>query len=443
MTTGQSIGVTTAAPAGRSESTQRQEIGVEPEVVIQAAVAVRGHAVSIGWEGLGARFARYFTAATLSFYGDWLSTVALVVLVYRLSGPAAPAGYMVARVLPRLLSSAVGGDLADRFRPQHLIALTSLVQGLATVSIVPAARLHMVWAVYGAVVVAQFAGGLGRPAVGALVPRIAPPQKLQRANSLCGLSQASSVAVGPALAAPLLALSGVDLLLVLDAITFFVAALLIGTLRTDAPATAEEITVPHRGALAGLRVVWYDAGLRAIATSWLANTIAITTASSVLVLIASSFGSADKVGYLYAAVGGGAVLIGPLVLRLRPRQLSRDLVLAIAVVEVVALALLTIHGSIWAALVPLGISGTAGMVWQTWGATDMQSRAHRSVLGRVNAVAVTAGSLGMLLGAVLALVLVPLVGWQHTLFISCCVALLVLVAGTVAGPQTTVFTARD
>ena len=162
MTLGQ---VPATLPADSAAPIQVQ--GVEPEVVIaQASVAVRGKPIATGWEGLGSRFVRYFAAVTISAYGDWLTTVALVVLLYRLSGPAAPAGYMVARVLPRLLTGMAGGALADRLRPQRLIASCAVVQGASTAAIIPSARAGMVWAVYGAVVVAQLAGGLARPALG-------------------------------------------------------------------------------------------------------------------------------------------------------------------------------------------------------------------------------------------------------------------------------------
>jgi MFS family permease len=407
---------------------------VEPEaVIVQAAVAVRGHAVELGWEGLGGRFGRYLTAATLSFYGDWLTTVALVVLLYRLSGPAAPAGYMVARVLPRLVSGGPGGGLADRFQPHRVVAVCSTVQGLTTLAIIPAARIGAVWAVYGAVVVAQFAGGLAKPALGALVPRVAPPQRLQRANALYSLGFSSSIAVGPALAAPLLSATGPEALLLIDAVTFGIAAVLMLTLSSGRPATAVRPT--RRGIVLGFRAVWEDPGLRALAASWLASAISVTAASSVLVLIAHTFGDAALVGYLYAAVGAGAVLMGFVVLRWRPPYVGRDVIVGVAVVEVLCLALVTLHGPFWAAVVPLALNGAGGVMWQTWGATDMQLRSHPAFLGRVNAVILTSSSLGMLVGALLALALVPTMGWQHTLFIACCVALTVLAAGVVAGPQ--------
>jgi predicted MFS family arabinose efflux permease len=406
---------------------------VEPEVVIaQAALIVPGRPIDIGWEGLGSRFARYLAGAGLSLYGDWLTTVALVVLLFHLSGPAAPAGYMLARVLPRLVSGGLGGALADRFQPQHVVAGSAVVQGLFTLSIIPSARIGAVWAVYGAVAFGQFAGGLARPALGALVPRVAPPQRLQRANALYSLAFSSSIAVGPALATPLLTAFGTDALLLIDVATFAVAAVLMLTLRVSR--RGAWASGPQRLAV-GLTAVWHDPTLRTMAAGFLCSAIAVTAASSVLVLIARTVGGTSLVGYLYAAVGGGSVIVGLLVLRFRPRLASRDVLVAFALLEVLCLAVLTLHGPFWAAVIPLAISGGAGVVWQTWGTTDMQMRVHAAFLGRVNGVMVVAASTGMLIGAVLALALVPWAGWERTLFVACCLSLVVLLAGVVLGPQ--------
>jgi MFS family permease len=427
MAPGQAAAVEAATPG-----TALQERALDPDVVFEAGLPVRGRAVGVGWEGSAGRFVRYLAAFTLSVYGDWLSTVALVILLYRLSGPAAPAGYMVARVLPRLLSGGPGGALADRLPPHRLVGACAGLQGALVASIVPASRAGMLWAVYAAVALAQFGGGLARPAIGAMVPRVAPPQRLDTANALYSIGLASSIAVGPALAALLLIVLAPETLLLIDAGTFFVAAILMLTLRLrPAPAGGSRT----RGVLAGIRAVWADPAMRAIAAGWVSAGLVATTASSLLVLVAQSYGSDARVGYLYAAVGVGAVLCSLAVLRVRPRRPSRDLITGFALLEVLALAILSLNVPFAAVLVLLAASGGAGMVWQTWGATDMQRRSQSAILGRVNAVMVTGASLGMLVGAVLALGLVRWMGWQHTLFTGCAVALAVLAAGVVLGPQ--------
>jgi MFS family permease len=407
---------------------------LEPDVVVaQVGVSVSGHAAHLGWEGLGRRFVRYWIAATLSFYGDWFTTVALVLLLFRLSGPAAPAGYMLARVLPRIFSSGIGGALADRFPPQQVVAICAVVQALFTVSIIPSSRMGAAWAVFGAVVITQFAGGIARPALGALVPRVAPTRRLQRANALYSLGFSSSIAVAPALAAVLLTVTGPETLLAIDAATFVIAAGLMLTLRLSrsGPGWAQST----RGLSAGLRAVWRDPLLRVIAAGWMCSAVAVTAASSVLVLIARSTGGASRVGYLYGAVGGGAVLLGLLVLRYRPRFVTRDLIVGLAIVEVLFLAAITLRAPFWGVVLALALSGGSAVIWQTWGTTDMQVRTDQAMLGRVNAAMVLAASAGMFVGALLALALVPWAGWERTLFIACCVALALLAAGVVLGPQ--------
>ena len=73
---------------------------------------------------------RFYVAVCLSLYGDWLTTVALLVVLFEVTHtPAAPAGYMVARIAPRVAGPWLGGHLTDRLSPRVVIMNTSAVQG--------------------------------------------------------------------------------------------------------------------------------------------------------------------------------------------------------------------------------------------------------------------------------------------------------------------------
>jgi hypothetical protein len=66
--------------------------------------------------------AAFVAAATVSEYGDFLTTVALMVALFQFTGSAAaPAGYMVARLVPRVLGPMPGGRLADRTSPATVL----------------------------------------------------------------------------------------------------------------------------------------------------------------------------------------------------------------------------------------------------------------------------------------------------------------------------------
>jgi hypothetical protein len=55
-------------------------------------------------------------------------------------------------------------------------------------------------------------------------------------------------------------------------------------------------------------------------------------------------------------------------------------------------------------------------------------------------VIVLAQSMGMVIGAVGSLILVPIVHWDRALYIACCTALVVLFAGVVTGRSRSVST---
>jgi len=344
--------------------------------------------------------------------------VAIVVLLLRLTGSsAAPAAYMLARVVPRLAGAAVGGELADRLPPQRVAAALAAVQGLLMASIIVSAERHLVWSIYAAVAVSQLLGATARPALLALLPRLVVDHELGRANGLVSAAMSSSQVVAPALSVPLLAVfHRPELLIAIDVASFALAALLFASL----PAGGRAAPGPLRGATDGLRLIWADGHLRSLAGAYLGGALAVTTASAVLVLAAADrFGGADRVGVLYAAVGAGALLGSTLV--------------AGALAEIVLLAVLTLAQGLTTAALCLAASAAVGSLYQVWGSTELQLRAPPEVLGRAGAALVLAQYAGMLLGAVLAAALVPLVGWDRALFTACCAAL-AAIAVSVTGP---------
>lgn len=357
----------------------------------------------------------------------------MVVLVLRVTGSsAAPAGYMLARVLPRILGAGPGGQLADRFTGARVVAVCSIFQGLLTVAIISAGRAGVAWAIFAAVAITQLLNGMSRSASGAILPTIVTAARIGRANVVYQVVSASALVIAPAIGTPLLLVSGPELLLAIDALSFIAAAILMLTLPRRA---APRPQGPLEGAAAGLRIVRADPTLRALGSAYLAESIAVTVAGSVLVLAASDrFGGANLVGLLYAAVGVGDIIGAVLTLRLRPQLGNRVVPVGCALLGILGVALFTITHTLVLAMLPLLLNGIGETGYITYGAIDMQSRVAVGMLGRVNAVCVSAQFAGMILGAVLALILVPLTSWPTALFVACCLAIGVLAAGALSAP---------
>jgi MFS family permease len=354
---------------------------------------------------------RLLLAAGVSTYGDWLTVVALAVLLFDLTHrPEAPALFILARFAPRVLGPALGGSLADRFGPSRVAGWSALGQCALTAAIVVLAYTDTIWAILVAVAVAGFLGSIAQPAYSACIPRVTSARRLLRVNAVySGLSE-SSVLVAPAIGALLLPFIQPQFLVAVDAASFALAGLLLLSLRVGpAVALARETSARSRATA----VVSRDPMLRSLAASFFCSAVAITALQAVLVVAAADrFGHATDVGWLYAAVGGGGVAGSAVLLRWTPRTIGVRGVAAGFLIEVIPLGLFALTGGLLPALALLFVSTAAAALYQTRGQTALQQRVPTELLGRVNGVMRVLLYSGMLVGAIAAAALVEVVGWS-------------------------------
>jgi MFS family permease len=175
-------------------------------------------------------FGALCTARTVSFLGDTLSLVALLLYVADQTGQAlaVAALLLVGDVLPALLGP-LAGALADRFDLRRIMISCELAQVGLTVLLalwLPSSLPVLLVLVAARALAAQVFAPASRTAVG----RIIEPDSLPGANAALGLGTNGAEALGPLLAAGLLPLLGVRGVLLVDAATFLVSALLIARL---------------------------------------------------------------------------------------------------------------------------------------------------------------------------------------------------------------------
>jgi MFS family permease len=374
---------------------------------------------------------RVLAATGISQYGDWLTTVALLTVLYRATNSAlGPAAYMLFRVGPRILGPAPGGYLADRFTPQYVTAAILAVQALLTCAILVAVDAGATTFVYVTVAAAQLTGAATRPLFPALIGIHTPTSRRGLFNSVDQILFETSLFIAPALGAALLAVSSATVVIGVDVATFFVAAAILLSLPASTPGGIATTTL-GQGAGAGFRFVWAHRPLRVGAAGFMLSGAVVTLLQAVIVVAAQQrFGGSDRVGYCYSAVGVGGVLGGALALRWRSRVVTRLDIYTTALFEITPLTLLAVTHSLPQALGLLFISGAAGTLNWTFTTTYMQNHAPTEILGRVSAALATVNFTGMLAGAATALLLSQLVGWPDLLlwFSVACMVVLSLTA---------------
>jgi MFS family permease len=329
-------------------------------------------------------YRRLFAAQTISRWGDTFNTVALVVLVFRLTGSGlGVTGAVIAEIAPVLLLAPLAGAVIDRL-PRVRVMIAADLWRMALAATLPLVDQHLA-AVY-AVAFGLAAGGVFfNPAASSVLPSIVDDDELVAANSgLWSAAVISQIALAP-LAGALVAAVGVAPAFLVNAGSFAASAVLLGGLRLPGrPATTAAGSWLGRVG-EGARLLVADRLLRLLALVQLLAALSAGATSALLVVLAGRHLGVgpDGFGLLLGAIGVGAAL-GPLLLaRLvsnprRPAWVFGPLLLR-GLVDLV-LATTRSLGIAMGALAVYGVGTSTGMVTYN---SLLQATVAPEVRGRV------------------------------------------------------------
>ena len=200
-------------------------------------------------------FRLLFIGTTITTVGDRLAGIALAFAVLDRGSATALGIVFAVRQGVEACVVLFGGVVADRL-PRNLVLVgASIVQGVAQ-----AATAYVVLSGTGGVwsiVLLQGLYGLGAgvvlPAEVGLVPQTVSDVRLQQANALQGLTRNIVGVLGPALGGALVVAGSPGTALAVDAVSFFVCAVLLAQIRV-APRPPDG--APPTSILHDLRVGW-------------------------------------------------------------------------------------------------------------------------------------------------------------------------------------------
>lgn len=254
-------------------------------------------------------FRLLFVGMGVSNFGSMITYVALPYQVYQLTGSSLAVGLMsLAELGPLLVTSFVGGALADAFDRRRLVQLAELL--LAACAGVLALNSWLwdprVWILF--VVGAAMAGldGIQRPPLDALIPRLVDRDELIAASALDSFRANLGWVAGPAVAGVLIAVLGLPLTYLIDVATFGVSLVALGLMRAVPPPPGAE-RPSLRGIVESFR---YAMGRPELVGTYGVDMIAMFFGIPIALFpaFAEEFGGAGALGLLYAAPSVGALL---------------------------------------------------------------------------------------------------------------------------------------
>jgi Transmembrane secretion effector len=363
-------------------------------------------------------FRKLWVSLTITSFGAQITNLALpLTAALLLNATPMQMGILVAlETLPFALVSLHAGVLLDRVRKLPVIIFADIGRGVALLAIPITAwfgtlSIEVLFAVGFLCGVQNVVGGA---AYQVLLAQMAGRKRLVEANSKVALGETSAALIGPGLAGGLIHALTAPFAIALDAISFFVSAMMLRRIvaRNDTPEPSSGAGIWSEIA-EGLKLVWENRTLWGLA--WLAGTWQFLHHMQIAVLIlfaTRELGlSAGAIGVAYACGGLGCVLASASAQRLSARLgIGPVIVHGLIITSLGWQAFGLIGGPIWFATLALGaamlVFDFGAVLWGINYLSLRQAITPNRLLGRMTATmrffTVASAPLGSLVGGALA-----------------------------------------
>jgi MFS family permease len=261
-------------------------------------------------------------ARTISQWGDTFNAVALVILVYQLTGSGLRvAGTVAFEIAPVLMFGLVAGVVVDRLPRRRVMVGADLGRALIAAAL---AGFHTNLAViYAAAFGLSALTVFFNPASASVVPAAAGENNVVGANSaVWSAAVLSQIALAPA-AGALVAAAGAGPAFAINAVSFVISAtLLAGLAQPSAPRPAPSRHLDD--VVAGVRFIRRSRFLGTLAAVQALAALSAGATSALLVVLAERHlhVGAGRYGLLIAAIGVGAGL-APILIQRVVREVRR------------------------------------------------------------------------------------------------------------------------
>ena len=341
-------------------------------------------------------------AQALSSAGTSISTVALALMVWELTGSALQmGGVMAAATFPLIITSLMGGAVLDRFSAKAVMVTADVGRAVLIFSM-PFAAEFSAGLIYAVACLVGVFSAVFNPAQAKLTAELATPDYLVKANSYLGVCRDGAELIGYLVGGALVATIGYRLSFAIDSASYALSAALLLWLPRPGPRAEGGTRV---GALLAewprvfLRL-WRDPALR---TNLL---LAVVPCGLVMMsmplswaLVLDEFAAGQfALGVMEASVAGGLIVGGLVISRMALRQ-DKNLYVLLALVSIAACMVgIRFSDYLWLSILLMGILGMVSVGMFVPSITMFQEAPARGDRGRLLAVRAGFGQVGATAG---------------------------------------------
>jgi MFS family permease len=297
-----------------------------------------------------------------------------------------------AGLVPLLIFGLWGGAVADAVDRRKLLVVTNVLVAISSALLWLQAFLNFgsVWLVLALLAVNQALFAINMPTRGAVVARLVPGELLPSANALSSTMSTFGAVFGPLLAGALIPVLGLSTLYLIDVVALTITLLAVWRLPALPPLNGPSRRAGVSDVIDGFK---YLATKKVLLASFVADIIAMVFGmprALIPEMAERTFGDppggGPALGWLYAALPAGAMLIG-----LFSGWLTRIHRQGVAVVISIcawgaAVAAFGLAHSLWLAVLFMAAAGAADMVSAVYRMAILQVATTDEMRGRLQGV---------------------------------------------------------
>jgi MFS family permease len=342
-----------------------------------------------------------YAAQFISFFGTMTTFVAVPYQMYRLTGSSLSVGLLgLAELIALLTTVFVGGALADAVDRRRMAIATDIALSLGSASLMAIAYAGVTqpWMLYVLAAWMAAVGGLQRPSMDALVPRLVDKDEMPAAASLAMFRGSLGMIGGPAIAGIIIAAYGVSAAYLTDFVSYMLSLVFLWQIRPVPPPERSE-PPSLKGVVEGLK---YAVSRQELIGTYVVDFVAMIFGMPMALFpaMADQLGGPSALGLLYGAPAIGALVISLANKLFAPVRRHGLGVLIAAGVWGLAIVAFGFSNALWLSVVFLAIAGGADAVSAMYRMTMWNQTIPDELRGRLASIEIVSYTSGPMLGHV-------------------------------------------
>lgn len=190
-------------------------------------------------------FRRLWIGQLVSSLGDWFNTVAVLALVFDLTGSGFATGLIIiASTLPAFILTPFAGVVVDRFDRRRVMIAADIARAALALGMLLVRSSGEIWLLYVFSALLVGFSSFFAPALSASIPNLVERDELLSANALSSSTWGLMLAVGAAVGGIAIAALGRDAAFVVNSLSFLFSASMVYFIRKSFKDSASDHSPP-------------------------------------------------------------------------------------------------------------------------------------------------------------------------------------------------------